>query len=104
DEAKERGVSAEVIDLRSLWPFDEKTVITSIEKTGRAVVVHESPRTCSIGSEIAARAMDHNFLNLKAPVTRVTGFDIPVPMARYEDYNMPDVFKIMKAIEHVMSF
>ena len=104
DEAKERGVSADVIDLQTLWPFDEKTVIKSIEKTGRAVVVHESPRTCSIGSEIAARAMDHNFLNLKAPVTRVTGFDVPVPLARYEDFNMPNVFRIMKAVEHVMSF
>jgi len=103
-EVKERGVSAEVIDMRTLWPFDEETVIKSIGKTGRAVVVHESPRTCSLGSEIAARAMDHNFLNLKAPVTRVTGFDIPVPMARYEDFNMPDVFKIMKAVDKVMSF
>ncbi len=104
DEAKEKDVSVEVIDLQTLWPFDEKTVIKSIEKTGRAIVVHESPRTCSIGSELAARAMDHNFLNLKAPVTRVTGFDIPVPLARYEDFNMPDVFRIMKAIDKVMSF
>jgi pyruvate dehydrogenase E1 component beta subunit len=104
DECKEKGISAEVVDLRTISPMDEKTVLRSIEKTGRAVVIHEAPRTCGMGAEIIARAMYHNFLNLKAPIVRVTGFDVPVPLARAEDYNLPDLFKIMKAINEVMSF
>ncbi|MFA6035441.1 MAG: alpha-ketoacid dehydrogenase subunit beta [Candidatus Micrarchaeia archaeon] len=104
DECKERGISAEVVDLRTISPLDEKTICASIGKTGRAVVVHEAQRTCGLGAEIVAKAMSHNFLNLKAPVLRVTGYDVPVPIARLEDYYMPDVFRIMKAVDEVMSF
>ena len=104
DEVKERGVNAEVIDLRTIYPFDFDTISKSIEKTGRLVVVHEAPRTCGMGSELAARAMDHNFLNLKAPVVRVTGFDVPVPLAREEDFYLPDAYRITRAINQVMSF
>jgi len=104
DSAKERGISAEAIDLRTLYPFDERTITKSIEKTGRAVIVHEAQRTCALGSELVARAMDHNFLNLRAPVARVTGFDVPIPLARLEDYYLPDAYKIMRAIDQVMNF
>ncbi|VVC04229.1 1-deoxy-D-xylulose-5-phosphate synthase [Candidatus Burarchaeum australiense] len=104
DGAKERGVNAEVIDLRTIYPFDEGTLTKSIEKTGRAVIVHEAARTCGMGSELVARAMDHNFLNLKAPVARVTGFDVPVPGGRLEDYYLPDVYRITRAMGEVMAF
>ncbi|MDO8340075.1 MAG: alpha-ketoacid dehydrogenase subunit beta [Candidatus Burarchaeum sp.] len=104
DGVKEKGVNAEVIDLRTISPFDFDTISKSIEKTGRAVIVHEAPRTCGMGAELAARAMDHNFLNLKAPVVRVTGFDVPVPLAREEDFYLPDAYRITRAINQVMSF
>jgi len=75
------GISAEVIDLRSLVPLDEPAIVASVEKTGRAVVVHEAARTCGFGAEVAALLAEKAFYSLKAPIARVTGYDTPFPYA-----------------------
>ncbi len=90
------GISAEVIDLRSLVPLDEAAVVASVEKTGRAVVVHEAPRTCGFGAEISAVLAERAFFSLKAPIARVTGFDTPFPYA-LENVYLPDAARIAHA-------
>jgi len=94
----------EVIDLRTLSPFDEETIIKSVKKTGRIVIVHEAPKTLGLGAEISARINEKALLSLKAPVERVTGYDIIVPLAKLEEYYRPSAKKIINAIEKVMSF
>ena len=96
--------SIELIDLRTIKPMDTATIISSIEKTGRCVIVQEAPSSGSIGSEISARIMEKALLSLKAPVTRVSGFDTVVPLAKLEDFYLPSVPRIMTAIEKVMTF
>lgn len=104
-EAVERlGVDAEVIDLRTISPLDSGTVIDSVEKTGRAVVVHEAPRTGGFGAELVARINDDALLYLEAPVERVTGFDVPVPLASMEDYYVPSPPRIAAGIERALEF
>ena len=98
------GVSCEVIDLRTLSPMDTDAIIKSVEKTGRAVIVHEAPKSCGVGAEIAALISDRDLLYLEAPVARVTGFDIPVPLAKLENYYLPTPEKVLYGIEKVMSF
>jgi pyruvate dehydrogenase E1 component beta subunit len=102
--ADEAGVEAEVIDVRTLSPFDFGTVVESVKKTGRAVVVHEAPRNCGFGAEISAQIMERALLHLKAPVGRVTGFDAFPPLAKLEDYYQPDAARVMEAVEAVMDF
>ncbi len=94
----------EVIDLRSLVPLDEETVITSVERTGRCVVVHEGPRTLGMGGEIAALVQEHAFYCLEAPVLRATGFDTPYPPARLEDVWLPGVDRLLDAVERSLSY
>ncbi len=94
----------EIIDLRTLQPYDEKTVRASVEKTGRLLIVHEAHLTCGFGAEIAARVAEKNFLNMQAPIKRVTGYDVPVPYAKLEDYYTPDANKIKKALNELMQF
>ena len=79
--ARETGVDAEIVDLRSLWPMDLDTVIASVKKTGRCVVVHEATRTSGFGAELAALVQEHCFYDLLAPIERVTGWDTPYPHA-----------------------
>ena len=79
--AEETGIDAEVIDLRSLWPLDLDTIVNSVKKTGRCVVVHEATRTCGFGAELIALVQEHCFHHLEAPVERVTGWDTPYPRA-----------------------
>ncbi|MGB6500259.1 MAG: alpha-ketoacid dehydrogenase subunit beta [Thermoplasmata archaeon] len=93
--AKE-GVSAEVIDLRTLVPLDEPSVIASVEKTGRAVIVHEAPRFCGFGAELAALLVERAFYSLKAPIARVTGYDTPFPYALEHVY-LPGTERILAA-------
>jgi len=100
----EKGVEAEVIDLRTLSPLDSATLLKSVEKTGRAVIVHEAPRTCGLGAEIAAQICEEALLFLQAPVARVAGFDTPIPLPKMEKYYLPDVDQIVEAIEQVMGF
>jgi 2-oxoisovalerate dehydrogenase E1 component beta subunit len=80
------GLDPEVIDLMTLSPLDEETVLTSARKTGRVVIVHEAPRTCGYGAELSALIMEKAFLNLEAPVARVTGFDTPFPYTLENEY------------------
>lgn len=94
----------EVIDLRTLSPLDETTLVKSVKKTGRCVILHEAPRTSGFGGEIIARLQYHALLHLKAPILRVTAFDVPVPLARLEGYYIPNEVRLTKAIEEVMTF
>ena len=93
--------SIELIDLRTLSPFDLDTIEQSVQKTGRCVVVHEAPKTCGFGAEIAARVMERCFLHLEAPVQRVTGFDTTMPYYKLELDYLPDPERISKAIEEI---
>jgi len=101
--AAQDGIHAEVIDLRTLWPMDIETVIRSVEMTGRAIVLHEAPRTCGFGAELAALIQEKAFLHLKAPVARVTGFDTPFPYALEKLY-IPDAHRVLKAIVAAASY
>ncbi len=102
--AEEGVADAEVVDVRSMAPLDYETIIASVSKTGRAVVVHEAPRTCGMGAEISAQIMERAVLHLKAPVLRVTGFDTVPPLAKLEDYYQPDAERVLSAIRSVMEF
>ena len=102
--AAEDGVKLEVIDLRSLSPLDMVTLITSVNKTGRAVVVHEASSSGGVGGEIGQSLMQACFYNLKAPVLRVTGYDTPYPPSRIEDSYLPDAERILDAVEKSMSY
>lgn len=95
------GRSLEVIDLRSLVPFDDETVSASVRKTGRAVVVAEAPGFASMASEIVARVQERCFHSLAAPVLRVTGFDIPYPPPRLEEHFLPNVDRILDAVDQL---
>lgn len=98
------NISAEVIDLRTLSPLDEEAILKSVQKTGRAVVVHEAPRNCGVGAEIAARIQEKALLNLKAPVVRVTGFDVVYPLPKLEKYYMPSSDRIAKVVSATAKF
>jgi pyruvate dehydrogenase E1 component beta subunit len=100
----ENGVDAEVIDVRTIQPLDEATIIASVKKTGRAVIVHEAPRSGGWGAEIAARIQEHCLLQLKAPVARVTGYDVPFPYFKLEFEYLPSVGRIVAAVEETMRF
>lgn len=104
DKMAEKGVEAEVIDLRTLSPLDSATILRSVEKTGRAVIIHEAPKSCGLGAEIAARLCEEALLSLEAPVARVTGFDTPIPLPKSEKYYLPDVDQIVEAAEQVVGF
>jgi pyruvate dehydrogenase E1 component beta subunit len=93
----------EVIDLRSLNPLDFDTIATSVRKTGRAVVMHEGPRTLGFGAELAARIQEELFYDLEAPVLRATGFDTPYPPARLEKIWLPGVDRLLDCVEKTMS-
>jgi 2-oxoisovalerate dehydrogenase E1 component beta subunit len=84
--AQESGIDAEIIDLRSLWPLDLDTLVASVKKTGRCVVVHEATRTSGFGAELVALVQEHCFWHLEAPIVRVTGWDTPYPHAQEWDY------------------
>ena len=102
--AAEEGHDIEVIDLRSLAPLDMATVIDSVNKTGRAVVVHEASMTLGIGAEIAARLQQACFFALQAPVLRVTGYDIPYPPSRVESAFLPDLDRVLDAVDRSMAY
>jgi 2-oxoisovalerate dehydrogenase E1 component beta subunit len=102
-EASAIGIEVELLDLRSLQPLDVDAIAGSVRKTGRAVVVHEAPRTCGFGAEISALIQERCFLHLEAPVTRVTGFDTPFPYTLENEY-LPRAPRILKAIREVVAF
>lgn len=104
DEAAAKGIKCEIIDVRTLKPCDYETILASVEKTGRAVIVHEAPKTCGFGAELVARIQEKALLYLKAPVLRVTGYDTPFPYFKLENEYLPGPERIDKAIEKVMNF
>jgi pyruvate dehydrogenase E1 component beta subunit len=101
---REKNISVEVLDVATIKPLDVNTILSSVEKTGRCVIVHEAPLTCGVGAEIAAQIAEKALFSLKAPVLRVTGFDTIVPYARMEKFYMPSEARIINAIEQVMDF
>lgn len=99
----ELGVKPELVDLRTLLPWDSETVFASVRKTGRCIVSHEAPITCGFGAEVVASIQQNCFLHLEAPVTRVCGLDTPFPLSHEKIY-LPDVTRCFDAIAHVTSF
>lgn len=99
---QEAGTSCEVIDLRTVWPLDEAAIVASVEKTGRALVVHEAPRAGGIGAEITALINEKCLYSLTKPVGRITGYDTPFPVPGVEDYYLPTPAKVLTAIREVM--
>jgi len=100
----EEGVSAEVIDVATIKPLDMETILDSVEKTGRCVIVHEAPRTVGVGAEIAAQLAEYGLLNLLAPVQRVTGYDTVMPLFKLENKYMPDVDRILTAVKTTLEY
>ncbi len=96
--------SVELIDMRTIYPYDAEAVISSVKKTGRCVIVHEAIRTCGFAAEIIAAINEKALLSLEAPVVRVTSPDVPYPLYKLENYYLPDVSRVLKGIEKVMSF
>lgn len=104
EQLKKDKVDPEIIDLRTISPMDAETIVNSIRKTGRGVVVHEAPKTCGVGAEIIALINEKALLSLQAPIGRVTGFDIAVPLFKSEHYYLPNPKRIIMAVKKVMSF
>ena len=103
EEVAERGISVEVVDMRTILPFDKETVIQSVMKTGKAVIVHEAPKICGFGAEISATLAEEAIEYLEAPIVRVTGFDTPFPYTLEHEY-MPSTERIVDAIDRVVNF
>lgn len=101
---KEQGVNAQIIDLLTIWPMDIETIINSVKKTGRAVIVHEASRAGGMGGEIIAQIQEKAILHLKAPVARVTGYDVPFPQFALEQYYLPNIQRIQKAVKKTMEY
>jgi 2-oxoisovalerate dehydrogenase E1 component beta subunit len=99
--ARETGIDAEIIDLRSIWPLDLPTIVASVTKTGRCVVVHEATRTSGFGAELVALVQEHCFYHLEAPIERVTGWDTPYPHALEWAY-FPGPDRVAAAYRRVM--
>ncbi|MBG9793680.1 2-oxoisovalerate dehydrogenase [Paenibacillus dendritiformis] len=101
---REKGWSCEVIDLRSLYPLDRDTIAASVKKTGRAVIVHEAHKTAGVGAEIVSLINDEALMYLRAPIQRITGFDVPVPQFSLEDVYVPTVERVREGIAAAIQF
>ncbi|KTD61597.1 alpha-ketoacid dehydrogenase subunit beta [Legionella spiritensis] len=99
---EEEGVSCEIIDVASIKPLDIETIIASVEKTGRCVVIHEGAKTCGVGAEISAQIMEHVMGSLLAPVQRVTGYDVVMPYFQLEKHYIPSVNRIKDSVLSIM--
>ncbi|RST75111.1 alpha-ketoacid dehydrogenase subunit beta [Siminovitchia acidinfaciens] len=104
EKMKEKGIHCDVLDLRTLYPLDRDAIAESVQKTGRAVIVHEAHATSGLGTEIIALINDTSFLYLKSPIERVTGFDVPVPFYSLEQHYLPTPDRVARAIEKTVSF
>ncbi|MGX9805701.1 alpha-ketoacid dehydrogenase subunit beta [Exiguobacterium acetylicum] len=102
--AKERGISCEVLDLRTLYPLDRDTIAASVQKTGRAVIVHEAAAMGGLGNDLVTLINDTAFLYLRAPIARVTGFDVPVPLFALEDHYIPTPERVLATIQRTVEF
>jgi 2-oxoisovalerate dehydrogenase E1 component beta subunit len=103
DKAAEQGISAEVIDLRTLMPFDVETLQQSVEKTGRCVIVHEAPKTCGFGAELASTLYERCLASLESPIGRVCGFDTPFPYSLEHEY-LPNADRVVGAIRETLEW
>lgn len=101
---EEKGTKAEVIDLRTLSPMDTETIVESVKKTHRAVVVHEAPASCGVGAEIVARINEKALVHLEAPVQRVAGFDTVMPLPKLEKYYLPSAERVIHAVDQTVNF
>jgi 2-oxoisovalerate dehydrogenase E1 component beta subunit len=101
-ELEEQGISCEVIDVATISPLDMDTILESVEKTGRAVIVHEAPRNVGVGAEIAANLAEKGIYDLKAPVQRVTGYDVTMPLFKLEKQYLPSVARIKDAVQRTL--
>ncbi len=99
DQLEEEGISAEVIDVATIKPLDIETILQSVAKTGRCVIVHEAARTCGVGAEIAAQLAERGLMSLFAPVQRVTGYDTIMPLLRLEQHYLPSIARITAAVK-----
>ena len=97
------GISVEVLDLRTLMPFDIDAIIASVTKTGRCVIVHEAPRTCGFGAELIASIQERAMASLEAPIIRVTGFDTPFPYSLEHEY-LPNADRVLGAIRQTLEW
>ncbi len=104
DILKEQDVNAEIVDVRTISPMDSETIINSVKKTGRVVIVHEDTRMCGVGAEIIAQLSENILTELHAPPVRVTGYDVPFPLYKLEDYYLPNVDRILAAVKKVMEY
>jgi pyruvate dehydrogenase E1 component beta subunit len=98
-----QGVSAEVIDLATLSPIDAETILASVAKTGRLVIVHEAARNVGVGAEIAALVAEHGLFDLQAPIRRVTGYDTVMPLFRLEHDYIPSMQRIVDTVRSVVA-
>jgi 2-oxoisovalerate dehydrogenase E1 component beta subunit len=103
EKAAGEGVDAEVIDLRTLWPLDIDTIVESVKKTGRVVIVHEAPKSCGFGAELISQISEKAFLHLEAPPVRVTGWDTPFPYSLENEY-LPLEHRITPALLETAAF
>jgi pyruvate dehydrogenase E1 component beta subunit len=101
--AEAQGLSIEVVDLRTLMPFDIETIVASVVKTGRAVVVHEAPRTCGFGAELVASIQERAMQHLEAPILRVAGFDTPFPYTLEHEY-LPNADRVIGAVRQTLEW
>ncbi|HEX7047537.1 MAG TPA: alpha-ketoacid dehydrogenase subunit beta [Gammaproteobacteria bacterium] len=101
-EMEAEGISCEVIDVATVSPIDYETILDSVEKTGRLVIIHEAPKTAGLGAEIAAEVADQALFSLEAPIVRVTGYDTPMPLFKLEHDYMPSVGRVLKGIRRVL--
>ena len=104
EQAKEKGISCEIIDLRTLYPIDSEMIAESVKKTTRAVIIHEAHHTGGLGNDIISIINDTAFLYLRAPVERITGFDVPVPFFSLEEHYLPTPARVVEGIEKVLHF
>lgn len=104
DQLAQRGIMADIIDVATIKPLDIETILESVMKTGRCVIIHEAARTCGVGAEIAAQLAEKALTSLLAPVMRVTGYDTIMPLYRNEDYYMPSVERILVTVNKVLEF
>jgi pyruvate dehydrogenase E1 component beta subunit len=98
----DEGISCEVIDVATIKPLDNETILTSVEKTGRCVIVHEGAKTCGVGAEISALIMENIMTSLLAPVQRVTGYDTVMPYFQLEKHYIPSVQRIKNTVLSIM--
>ena len=101
--AEEDGISCELIDLRTIQPWDVDTVIKSVQKTGKALITHEAQTQCGFGAEVSSTIQEQCFLHLESPIARVCAADTPFPLA-FEQYYLPDQWKVYDAIKETVNY